>query len=183
MIDDRLIDDVARELTAAEPRGPFRARVLSALDCQRHTGRFNHVAPATIAAAVLLAVGMNLYVARQAARQPTAAGRAANVAAAPSPANSLLPQPRVEPSIAPSAASGPARRVRAVAPDTVALTAEELAWQARSVPPLAAPPALPLGGNQPAATVDPLLTVIPLVTEPLELMPLDDPDPLATGGA
>ena len=179
MIDDRLIDDVARELTATELPAPLRAGVMSALDAQRPAVRWRHVAPMAAAAAIL-AVAMNAYVARL-TRQPVPAQAVAEVAAAPAPPANVNAEPSAEPPVA-SPVTVVARRIGLASRDGVAPTAEELAWQTRAVPPLAAPAALALAGSQPVATVAPLLDVTPLVTEPLDVAPLNAIEPISMGG-
>jgi hypothetical protein len=179
MFDERLIDDVARELTAAEPPSTFRARVTSALDRERPSARWRVIAPATLAAGAALAIAAHALLARQTRSQPVPTEHAAQTVAAP---RATLPDARtLPPAQAPGALAVASQPGRATLRDTVVLTAEALAWQSRAVPPLAPPAAPALGGGQPAATVPPLLDVAPLVTVPLELAPLDESDPVAGG--
>lgn len=181
MLDDRLIDDVARELTAAEPHSTLRARVTSALDGKRQSVRWRVIAPAAVAAGAAFAIAVNALLAWQTRSQPVPAENSVRVAALGAPlADAESSRPAQSPVARAAAVSRPRR---ATSPEAVAPTAEELAWQSRAVPPLAPPASPALGVGQPADAVAPLLDVTPLVTEPLELAPLDQIDPVATGGA
>jgi hypothetical protein len=182
VLDDRLIDDVARELTAAEPHSTLRARVTSALDGKRQSVRWRVIAPAAVAAGAAFAIAVNALLAWQTRSQPVPAENSVRRVAAPGAplADAETPRPAQSPVAGAVAVSRPRR---ATSPEAVAPTAEELAWQLRAVPPLAPPASPALGVLQPADAVAPLLDVTPLVTEPLELAPLDQIDPVATGGA
>jgi hypothetical protein len=172
---DHLIDDVASGLTMVESAPAMRGRVLAAIGRAGGSPRgraWSIVAAASATAA--LAVGGVLW--QRAPEAPTDAS-IARTAAAP-PVGSALSAPAPEP-VYVSAAPPSVRRARGPATPT----AQELAWQARAVPALAPPPPLVVETNQPAAVEIPLLDVGPLVTDPLEMAPLELDEAVSSGGA
>ena len=156
---DRMIDNVAREMTAGEPPADLRVRTIAALSSQtaRPAGWMwpsLAAAAAVLIAAWLVAPRTSLPgVANPDAPVVTATAPAASPTstfAAPSPAESTnaVSRPRT---------GGHARTVKTTTPD-----AEELAWLARALPPLSAPKGVELAPIQPSA-----LTIAPITVDPI----------------
>jgi hypothetical protein len=162
---DDVINQVAREMTAAEPMADIRARVLIRLDERPACGIWRWMPLVTFAASVVIVVGAWALWPRTARPNET-------------PPIAIA---RTEPAIAPLdtralAASGAADGVvrvqrvsgtRRTAPE--AMSDAELAWNERAVPALPGPAALTIDPlDHPGVTIAPI-EIHPLVTEPLAI--------------
>jgi hypothetical protein len=151
---DRLIDDVARRMTAAAATRDLPARTLEIISRHRRTRPWWRLAPPAAIAAVLIAVLM--------ARGGPIPGH--------SPAGLTSPGQTVTRAdvhlAAPPAAAAPAPRPRATRP---AISAAEAIWQARRLPALPAPDPIETDDLQPETLGVPLLELKPLATEPIAL--------------
>jgi hypothetical protein len=175
MTTDQMIDAVVREVTAAVPTSPLRARVIDALDGRPPAERWSRAVPSALAAIAVVSAGV--AAAWQAQLRVAAPARIERAVTAPArtPAAGWA-SPTLRHTA--EAASAPTRRSMSA---TGALSAEEPGWQSRAVAPLV-PPA-PLDSGQPAPAVSPLPDVEALAIEALELKALDSIDPVSTGGA
>ena len=152
---DELIDDAAREMTEVEPSPNLRARVMANLEppaarWPRVLVRFGAVAAALLLAFWLPAIGR---------RGPELSQPVARVEPRPVPHEN-----------APTALPVTARRSISKAPR---ISADESAWLARSVPPLAIAPAITIDPIQPTRPSITPITVEPFGIQPIELAPLD----------
>ncbi len=157
---DRVIEDVARSLTAGEPRPDFRARVLdrvTAADARRWpaaTAWGFRAAAGAAAIAIVAMVGTltraprGPQTAADLARHTEVAGIAPGAAAAVTPATYASRSVAVRPSRARSAARAPAL----------------VEWRARAVPALIQPEALSVSQ----------LSVAPLGIAPMVIEPIGD---------
>jgi hypothetical protein len=161
---DHVIDTVARDLTAGDPPAHLRARVMARLD-ERPARRWRWWTAAACAAGVMAAVVMTLphrHTSAVSQQLPTIAS------------TSLTHEPR--PSIStgelqPLAAGPRPKKKWRTQPPAVpaASSAEELAWQSRTIPALDSPDRVTLADIQPAP-----LEIRPLVTNPLTVPALAD---------
>lgn len=156
------IDVVARAMTDAEPRPDFRARVLASLPERRRPGWARILVPAAVAVAIG-AIAWRVGTITHRTTDPVRVARAG----AP-----------VEPAVAEASAGTVANSGITVVIGTggagrrkPAVTAEDLAWQARAVPRLVPANALSIEPIQPAA-----LSIAPITMEPVAR-----PDPIALG--
>lgn len=169
MTDDRLIDIVAGDLTAAAPTGALRGRVLARIAQPARSTALSWLVPAAAVTTVAV-VAVVVMVAR---RDPPVSV---------SPASSILTQSSASPSTttaagdAPSrpsmtAPSRPARRIerRPATPSTTEIDGQ---WMERIVPPLDRPAPIVLDNIQPIGLAIAPISMDPLVTEPLVLPPM-----------
>ena len=168
----RVIDDVARDMTAADPAPDFRARVMERVSATRPDGRMAAFAwtwrGATLAAAVVvaaIALGVSQPF-RSPEPQPSLARGGSVSARVVAPAD---PAAGVDvPAIAAAV-----RRPRAPQP-----SAALVAWRARNIPALADVTALEMEGIQPAG-----LSISQLSVTPLDIAPIAIPSiPQTDGG-
>jgi hypothetical protein len=156
MTNDDRIDIIARDMTNAEPRVDFRARVLASLP-DRRPHRWARV---LLPAAVAIIIGATSWF----------AGRFSHPTALPLPLTRAAAQ-------APGGAAPGSGAVDAPAPSVQrhrhvsAPTAEDLAWQARAVPRLPRADTLTIAPIQPNA----------LSIAPITVLPVAPPDPIALG--
>jgi hypothetical protein len=163
---DALIDRIARDMTDAEPRADFRARVLSHVAPRPRWPRLTIRAALVATAAAICAWALlpSNHITAPVER-PNLGVRAMNDAAsAPQPLQAV---DQLETSRRPT-------RVHLIP----RVSAEELAWRARAIPPL--PPAQPLQVDsiQPQPLSIAPITVHPIVSDPLTLAAID----VRTGG-
>lgn len=153
---DELIDDAARAMTEVEPSTDLRVRVIASLE--RPAARWPRVfvGLAAVAAALLLAFWLPAI----GWRDPEVSRPVARV----EPAHPILHEN------APTTVPTTTRRLISKAPG---ISAEESAWLARSVPPLAAAPAITIDPIQPTRPSITPITVEPFGIQPIELAPLD----------
>jgi len=152
-MNDSLLDDIARAMTDLEPRADFSARVLSEI------GR----TPPRRWRAVLV---------------PAAAAIAALILVAVRPLLVPLDLPAVSrPSIVPRIGAEPVPRTtprrlaaRRQEPPDASISADELAWLSRRLPPLETP-ALVVAPIQPATSFIAPITVEPIALEPISVPP------------
>jgi hypothetical protein len=161
---DAPIDAVAREMTDGDAAPEFRARVLSNLPNARGSQWLRAAIPFSAVAGLAVAW---VLVARPAERPLSDAPRPAPAFDAAS-----VPMKPVVPNVQAADAAPPAPRARH-SPRVAQMSAEELAWLSRAVPPL--PPADPLvlPAIQPDALSIAPITVDPIMSDRLELTPID----------
>lgn len=154
---DRLIDDVARRMTAVDAPDGFPARTLARIAAHRRPAIFWKLVPVTAVAGLAVAGGLVLRVPdRPVAPAGDAAGAAPVRVAETSPA--LVADPPA------TLANGSTLARAGSIPEQI--------WNARRIPDLARPAAIEHEDIQPDALVVPLLQVKPLVTEPLTIEPM-----------
>jgi hypothetical protein len=158
---DELIDDAARAMTEVEPSRDLRARVMADLYPPAGNWTRTFAGVGAVAAALLLALWL------------PAIGRREPVVS--QPIGRVEPPQVVSQPNAPTALPVIARRSVSKAQR---ISAEESAWLARSVPPLAASPAINIDPIQPERSSITPITVEPFGIQPIELAPLD----IRTGG-
>jgi hypothetical protein len=151
---DRLITDVARAMTNADPPGKLRAAVLSRIE-RRPAWRLIWVAsPLALTALVALVIGLRSSGATLEMPLPAPPVAVTSSIAAGGPASPLV----TEPASARLASTRPTARlnVRSIAalPEPAALKAEDI---------------------QPDALDIPLLRMKPIATEPIAIKAIDDP--------
>ena len=149
---DELITRAARSMTDVDVPAAFGAGVMSRLGRQSTPSRWPRVAMGLAAAASLL---LAVWMPRSAVVPAPLAPGSTQVTSAPPVVPGLV-------SDAPTV-SAP-RLARAHTP----MSADELAWLARSVPSLAAPAPLALDSIQPPAP-----SIAPIVVEPLDATPIE----------
>lgn len=153
---DRLIDDVARRMTAVDAPDGFPARTLARIAARRRPAIFWKLVPVT-AAGLAVAGALVLRVPdRPIAPTGDVAGAAPVRVAETSPA--LVAEP-------PATLANGSTLARAG-------SIHERIWNARRIPDLARPAAIEHEDIQPDAIVVPLLQLKPLVTEPLTIEPM-----------
>jgi hypothetical protein len=151
---DRLIDDVARGMTDVNPPLDLRAAVLERLDRRPAWRLLWLAAPVTVAAALVLAIGLRDEVVT------------VNPPPAISPVVQTVSKPLVDP---PAAGVGePVRKATRPRPPAVALS------PIRSLAALSGPRALGARDIQPDVLAIPLLDMKPIVTEPIAIRTIDD---------
>jgi len=156
---DRLIDDVARGITAHEPPAHLRTRVLARLDERRAPRRsWLWIPVAASAAAVLLTV---VVINKRPAHLPEAAPLASSTA------NTQVTPDRVE-IAAPVLEAKSGYGAIAVASRRDASSRESAAWREELMPSLPAIAALGITEIQPDMLAIPQLTVKPLVVAPID---------------
>lgn len=163
----QLIDDVARQITAAEPGTDFRARVVDRISAERQRAPIAVWMIAVrvgVAAAALLAIGALLR--RTDVVRPEPASQIASSIPAAAPISAATAE--AAPVVAPVA------RVAAFAPDPAAeRRASALAeWHGRTIPPLADPTALAVRDIQPGGLSISQLSVTPLDIAPITIAPI-----------
>lgn len=163
MNSDALIDIVARQMTEGDAPSDFRARVVAGLTVARPAGWLRAAMPAAAAAALVFAwllgraPGPRLPIDLPMPKQAFA-----TAAASPLPnATAMSARSTVR----------SARSSDAVV--SVPMSAEELAWWSRAVPPLPAADPLVLSAIQPSALSIAPITVDPIVSERIALTPID----------
>lgn len=163
MNSDALIDIVARQMTEGDAPSGFRARVVARLTVPRRAGWLRAAMPAAAGAALVFAWLLGRApVQRLPIDTPMPKPAFATASASPLPMNATAVSAR---SIR-SARSGEAARA-------VPMSAEELAWWSRAVPPLQAADPLVLSSIQPSALSIAPITVDPIVSERIALTPID----------
>ena len=169
---NRLIDDVGRQMTTAEPSPYLRARVLGRLDNARPRRWMWMLGPLAAGATVVALVathGVTVAPSAPASALRASAGRPDNALGTPEGRPSAPSAPAAP--TAPHGSSAPSARVTPTHPGGPRPSAEEVAWQDRAIPILAAPEMLTLDSIQPEA-----LEIRPLLTTPLTLPALEDSD-------
>ncbi len=159
---NRVIDDVARDMTSGAPTPDFRARVMERVSATRPAGRLTRLAwnwrGASVAAAlVVVAVAVSVLQPFRTGEPSRAVARVATPAAPIVASND--PVAIAEASQVPRGARRPA------VPPTPAALAE---WRARNIPALDGLPAIELGHIQPMG----------LSISQLSVRPLDDIAPI-----
>lgn len=160
---DVLIDDVARQMTDGHPSDDLRARVTDRLGPAPQRGWLRRFAPA---AAIAGLAAMALF-----SRPADDPGTVAPTSATPPLVASAARRGVVPPTAGSVSPTGTAV-VRRGPELTRQVSADELAWHARTVPPLLARPALLIDPIQPTRVSIAPMTVEPLATDPLALPPL-----------
>lgn len=158
---DRVIDDVARDMTGRAPTPDFRARVMERVSATRPAGRLTLLAGNWRAAGVAAAVVVGVIAVT--VMQPFRTGE-------PSPSVARVTAP-VRPAAAPSdplvmveAPPSPRATRRPAEPRP---SAALVAWRARNIPALEDPAALELDQIQPAG-----LSISQLSVRPLDIAPI-----------
>jgi hypothetical protein len=154
---DRLVDDVARQMTSARPSPNLRARTAAAI-AVRPAPHWWWKLAVPVCAIALLAGGAIVLVQLRVS-MPDVRARAPHVLA-----SSARPVPALDIVFVP-APPAPARRP----PATTAALRE---WNARRIPTLAAPTAIETVDIQPDELQVPLLQLKPLATDPLAIEPI-----------
>jgi hypothetical protein len=156
---DRAIDEVAHEMTAGEPRGDLRARVMHRVTTNARRGPSRYLVPAFAAAAIVIAVMIAYRAGRPEVRlRPDTT--TATTATTPPPLPHVGPVAGLPPPREAIAHTGLARSVRRVAilPSPIdALAPPPLTMDSLTVDRLSAAP----------LDVTPLDTVAPIVIAPL----------------
>jgi hypothetical protein len=157
-MNDDLVTRVARGMTDVEVPASFRARVVGNLGRQTTPVRWHRLAMGAAAAALLI---LAIWVPRESNVGSSVVTPVQHVASVRPPDTAKVPA-------APETALSPRR-----ATQNPPMSADELAWLARRVAPLAAPEPLVLGDIQPtAATIAPMI-VEPIDTAAIEIAALD----------
>jgi hypothetical protein len=157
---DRVIDIVARHLTAGEPPVALRARILARIDDRTARRRLRMFVPAAAGLAAIVVVAVFLWYPSHLSAPGAVAPSIAR--AELSPASS----PRIDGAV-PGASSVSTRAVARRANGQTRISPGELAWRARAIPALDRLDSLTLETIQPAALTIPLLELEPIVTAPL----------------
>lgn len=172
---ESLVDRVARDMTAADPRAGVSDRVMAAIGPRRGRGLSRVVVPLGAAAAIAAVAILAPRGLQRVTPVPARPSSLADAGAAATPTASLAVSGSTIPDdlgLRVPAAPDARPATRARRPD-VRLSAAEVEWLSRAVPALAQPAPLDLTPIQPDRLAIPLLTVEPLATEPLVLPPLD----------
>lgn len=158
---NNLIDDAARRMTAAEPSGHLRTRVVARLGTARRPRQWRWLlAPLVAATAVAIAV----LVVREPRVVPGTSFVVPGTTSVVPGTNAVVPGTS---SVVPGT-NAIVHNVPGV-PGVPASSADEIAWQSRALPALEAPEALTLDAIQPEA-----LDIRPLVTKPLSVPALGE---------
>jgi hypothetical protein len=155
---DRLIDDVARDITAHEPPAHLRTRVLARLDERRSPRLVWLLIPIAVSAAAVL-VTIAVIKTRPATLPVTTplASSAANTRATPDRVEILAP-----------AHGSEGYTATAVAEHRDVASQEAAAWREALMPSLPAIAALGIAEIQPDTLAIPQLTMKPLVVAPID---------------
>jgi hypothetical protein len=165
MTDPRLIDTVAREMTAGEPAAEFRARVLERVAATASVPRSRWRAPVWLGVAATAAAGV--FVALTVFRAPQPPTVPAGVVAVAGDA-AIATDAAVDPVAA--EAADPAAQRAAPRVEAPVVPASVLAWRARAIPELSAVEPLAFDDIQPER-----LSITQLDVTPLDILPISFP--------
>ena len=171
---DRLIDDVARRMTAGDPPAALRARVMSRVEERRRPMRRSWLIPV----AAILTIGAIAVAATVAVRSGHVPTTTADLKVRPAATLSATSATTPAETAIPSKQAGRTSAHRVIqnrrASASSQPTAEELAWRARAIPALDPIDPLKVERIQPSALAIPLLQIAPLTTPPVTISGVDN---------